>query len=155
MFQSVTYTGFERHPERRAWVEGVVMPSASAILRGEGNTMSLHWHDPELPGATAYQLDELVRRDMLPDWGDRPLVGQVNGYDAAAGVSLLKPGLLLVLRSDRLPAGWTYMPVPVGGEVIGRLWLEAPIHAIYREMLGTAIRQRLAGRDEDLMPAGA
>ena len=87
MFQSVTYTGFEKHPERRAWVEGVVMPLATAILRGEGDTMSLHWHDPDLPGATALQLDEIVRRDILPGWGNRTLVGQVNGYDADAGVS--------------------------------------------------------------------
>lgn len=156
MFQSVTYTGFDKHPERRAWVEEYVMPLARQILRADAANIALHWHDPDVTGATARQLDEIVRRDVLPEMGDAALVGQVDvdGRTDLISVFLQRPGVLLVLRSDRLPTGWTYVPIPRVRYPLDQFLVDFPINSVYRKMLGEAIRKRLEGSDQDLVPTG-
>ena len=145
MFQSVTYTGFEKHPERKAWVKGVVMPLMTEVFRKEARPFRVHWHDPDLGVAIGSELDRIVRREVLPDLGDGVLVGQINGKDAEDSFAAHRPGLLLVLECQSLPTGWGLIPLPLAGVDPGPSWLSWLLGSVYLAMLSTSIKKRIEG----------
>ena len=145
MFQSVTYTGFEKHPELRAWVEGVVMPLMAEVFRKEARPFRVHWHDPDLGVATAATFEGLVRRDVLPDLGDGRLVGQIDGEDAEDDFAAHRPGLLLVLECQPLPTGWALIPLPLAGVGPSASRLQWLLGNVYFAMLYASIRKRIEG----------
>ncbi len=152
MFQSVTYTGFEKHPDRRAWVEGVVMPLMEEAVRREETPIRVHWHDPDLPGATVQQLEEIVRKDILPS------VDVVPPYlDGSEGVSGLvaPPSIILILASDALPTGWTFLPVPGNKGSYDLNRIQWAIQSIYISILRTVVREVVETLKADLVLAEA
>ena len=155
MFQSVTYTGFEKHPERRAWVEGVVMPIVKSVLADDADTLSVHWHDPDLEQFYSWELQELVQK-VLPDLGDKSLVGDILGDDSTGNVLGKIAGVLLILRSERLPVGWGYLPLPRDGDELRRSWIEWLVSRIHVKMLQASVRKALADfeRLQSPEPAG-
>ena len=155
MFQSVTYTGFEKHPERRAWVEGVVMPFVNDVFRDEATTMSVHWHDANFEQVFAWELPDIVRRDVLPGLGDHPLVGDFFGENPDRGhTSVNIPGVLFAVRSRRLPAGWAYVPVPTPGDEPHPFFVEWIVRRTYLKMLDESVRKIVAGFESQLTTAG-
>lgn len=145
MFQSVTYTGFEKHPERRAWVEGVVMPLMTEVFRKEARPFRVHWHDPDLGVAIGSELDRIVRREVLPELDEGLLVGQINGKDAEGSFAAHRPGLLLVLECQSLPTGWALIPLPSAGVDPGASWLSWLLASVYLAMLAASIQKRIEG----------
>ena len=145
MFQSVTYTGFEKHPERRAWVEGVVMPLMTEVFRKEARPFRVHWHDPDLGVATASLFEEIVRRDILPELGEGRLVGQIDGEDAQDDYAAHRPGLLLVLECPTLPTGWALIPLPLAGVDPSASRLRWLLGSVYFAMLFASINKRIEG----------
>ena len=155
MFQSVTYTGFEKHPERRAWVVGVVMPLVEEVLRKEATTLHIYWLNPvpDLAGASRSRIDEAVR-GVLADPDAGLLVGQIEGTDAEDYLSPTRAGVLLVLRSDTLPTGWAYLAVPGLAGASSADWLRWLVRSIYITMLSASIDRRIKGFGGDSEPAG-
>ena len=149
MFQSVTYTGFEKHPERRAWVEGVVMPLMTEVFRKEARPFRVHWYDPDLGVAIVSALDQIVRREVLPDLGEGVLVGQIDGKDAEDSFAAHRPGLLLVLECQPLPTGWALIPLPLAGVDPSTSWLKWLLGSVYLAMLGASIKSRVEGFSGD------
>ena len=145
MFQSVTYTGFEKHPERRAWVEEYVMPLMAEVFRKEARPFRVHWHDPCLGVATASLFEEIVRRDILPELGEGRLVGQIDGEDATDDYAAHRPGLLLVLECPTLPTGWALIPLPLAGVDPSASRLRWLLGSVYFAMLFASINKRIEG----------
>ena len=179
MFQSVTYTGFEKHPKRLAWVERKLMPLVRDVLRKESGPLSVYWHNPSLASTTPEELVEIVRHQVTPQLEGSSLVGSVNGKPAESVSGVAFRGVLLVLVSERLPAGWTYIPLPrssgVGAKSPDRgphRWqgrVQVPrstpgrfdglrygwaVRSLYLQMLSAAMDQRQAAYREDPIPAG-
>ncbi len=154
MFQSVTYTGFEKHPERRAWVEGVVMPFVAETFRQETEPLRAYWHDPGLQSATPYQLSQIVRETVVPELGAAPLIGTLHGGDAVQLDGLTYPGIVLVVVSDRIGAGWTYLGVPdEGGDDL--MWVRWSVRKLYLAMLSDIMgRRQKSYRDEPVTVGG-
>ena len=155
MFQSVTYTGFEKHPERLAWVKNKVMPFVNDVFRDEAKTMSVHWHDANFEQVFAEELSVIVRRDVLQDLEDRPLVGDFFGDNPEQGhMSANIPGVLLVIQSQRLPAGWAYVPVPVDGDEPFDNFIEWIVRRTYLKMLSSVMDRRQAAYREEPITVG-
>jgi len=154
MFQSVTYTGFEKHPDRRAWVEGVVMPFVEETFRNETEPLRAYWHDPGLPSATPYQLTRIIRETVVPGLGAAPLIGALHGGNAAQLDGLTYPGIVLVVVGDRIGAGWTYLGVPdEGGDDI--MWVRWCVRKLYLAMLlDTMGRRQKSYRDDPVTVGG-
>jgi len=154
MFQSVTYTGFEKHPERRAWVVGVVMPIVEETFRKESGPLRVRWHDPDVEVATPDELLATVRREVAPDLADAPLVGRIAARDPDYWGRLNFPGILLVVVSDRISSGWAYLPLPGDSEdskVGGLGWA---IRSLYLKMLSDVMDRRQVMYREDPVTAG-
>ncbi len=153
MFQSVTYTGFEKHPERRAWVEGVVMPLVEEVVRREKEPIRVHWHDPDLPGATVQQLEEIVRRDILPGVDVvPPYLDGIKGTSGGAGL-MTPPSIILILASEGLPTGWTFLPVPGGKDSFDLSRIHWAIQSIYISILRAVVREVVETLRADLVSA--
>ena len=154
MFQSVTYTGFEKHPERRAWVEKTVMPLAEEVLLDDAATLDLHWHDPDVDGAPTEMLTAVVRDKVLSVLADRLLLGEINGDTAFDGMWVHRPGVLLGLTSSHLPPGWTWIPLPAPNERSEPIPLRRAIRSIHLTMLESSLRKRVERFGQDPIPAG-
>ena len=153
MFQSVTYTGFEKHPERKAWVEGVVMPFVAEVFRNETEGVRAYWHDPDLQAADTDELAHVVCETVVPELGDAPLVGSFFGRGPAAQRRVIYPGVLLVVVSSRITSGWTYLPLPEtdGGDM---MWLRWGVRSLYLAMLSDSMDRRQKSYRDDPVTVG-
>ncbi len=149
MFQSVTYTGFEKHPERRAWVEAVVMPFVAEVFRKESEPLRAYCHNPDLQVASPDQLLQIVRNTVVPDLGVAPLVGWFHGGGPDDLDLLTYSGALLVVVSERITSGWTYLPFP--DAKADSMWLRWSVRSLYLAMLSDVMdRRQKSYRDEPI-----
>jgi hypothetical protein len=155
MIESVTYTGFETHPERKAWVEETTMPFVVGVLRREPEPLRVYWHDPNLWAATPDELLRIVRQTVVPGLGASPLVGRIHGREPGHWDDLIYPGVILVICSERISSGWTYLPVPNGDRDNGPLWWHWSIRSVYLAMLSDATdRRQRSYEDEPVLVGG-
>ena len=155
MIESVTYTGFEPHPERRAWVERELMPVVRGVLARDPEPLAVYWHDPDVEQFYSWELQEVIRTRVVPGLGDDELVGHIIGNDPdKASVVGSMPGVIFVLRAPGLPAGWTYITRLDPDDELNQALLEWAVRKVYLHMLSAARERMQESYRRDPVTAG-